>query len=82
MGYLHTESLTPFLLFSDFVAVRSITETCLVKTSAMGKGSSICQMEPGTREAGFEMRCTATGNTVSKTFAIVIIMPNLSGRFI
>jgi len=82
MGYSRTESLTPFVILSDFAAARSITGTCLVETGAMGKGYSICQMGLGTREAGFEMRCTAMGNIALKTFAVPTIIPNFLGRFV
>jgi len=80
MDYLSIESLPRFAIFSDVKAGRNITATCLVETSAMGKGSSICQMEPGTREVGREMRCTAMGNTALKTWTLLTIIPNLVGR--
>jgi hypothetical protein len=80
MDYSRIASLPPFVIFSDVTVGRNITATYLVETSDMGKGSSICQMVPGTREVGCEMRCTAMGNTALKTCALFAFIPNVLGR--
>ena len=66
---------------SDVTVARNITGTSLVKTSVTDKVFSICQVEPGTKEVGFGMRCTAMGSTALKTCAPVNspLVPNLPG---
>ena len=69
-----------FLVVFDFIVVHNITGTYLVEMNAMDRGSSTYQVEPGTREAGHKMRCTAMENTASKMLATVTTISDIVGR--